>query len=170
MKTNISSVIAIIAGLAASASSLQAADPAVIDAIKKNGGLVLPYPGKGEQWDVEFHLRGRELTDAGLAHVADLEGVVSLNLRDTKITSAGLAHLKGLTGLRRLHLRQFVERERVNCHPGQRHMGVVRGVEGAAEHAGAAASRGSGTQTHARGTRKCEVSRASGESGGSCRS
>jgi len=96
--------MAFIAGLAASAFTLQAADPAVIDAIKNAGGLVLPYPGKGESWEIEFHLRGRELTDEGLAHVAKLKEVVSLNLRDTKITSAGLAHLKGLAKLRRLHL------------------------------------------------------------------
>ena len=104
MKNSLSSLIAIITGLVALASNLQAADPAVIDAIKNAGGLILPYPGKGESWEIEFHLRGRELTDKGLAHVAELKEVVSLNLRDTKITSAGLAHLKGLTKLRRLHL------------------------------------------------------------------
>ncbi|MDP7010378.1 MAG: hypothetical protein QF685_03280 [Verrucomicrobiota bacterium] len=85
-------------------SSSQAADRAVIDAIKNAGGLALPHPGKGEQWEVEFHLRGRELTDEGLRHVAALKNVVVLNLRDTRITSAGLVHLKGLSKLRRLHL------------------------------------------------------------------
>ena len=49
-------------------------------------------------------MRGRDLTDDGLANVADLKSVVALNLRDTQITSAGLVHLKGLTQLRRLHL------------------------------------------------------------------
>jgi len=82
----------------------QAADSAVLDAIKKSGGLILPHPGKAEQWEVEFHLRGRELTDEGLRHVAALKNVVVLNLRDTQITSAGLVHLKGLSKLRRLHL------------------------------------------------------------------
>ena len=82
----------------------QAADSATLAAIKKSGGLVLPYPGEGKQWEVEFHLRGRDLTDDGLAHVAALKNVVALNLRDTQITSAGLAHLRGLTKLRRLHL------------------------------------------------------------------
>jgi len=85
-------------------SHSQAADLAVLDAIKKSGGLVLPHPGKAEQWEVEFHLRGRELTDDGLRHVAALKNVVVLNLRDTQITSAGLVHLKGLSKLRRLHL------------------------------------------------------------------
>ena len=99
MKNNMSSLVALITGLTASAATLQAADSTAIDAIKSAGGLVLPYPGEGGNWEVEFHLRGRELTDAGLTHVADLKDVVSLNLRDTKITSAGLAHLKGLTKL-----------------------------------------------------------------------
>ncbi len=83
---------------------LLAANSVVISTIKKNGGLVLPMPGKGENWEVEFHLRGRELTDEGLSPIVDLKDVISLNLRDTKITSAGLIHLKGLVKLRRLHL------------------------------------------------------------------
>ena len=72
----------------------QAADSATLEAIKKSGGLVLPYPGEGEQWEVEFHLRGRKLTDEGLVHVAALKNVVLLNLRDTQITNAGVAELK----------------------------------------------------------------------------
>ena len=82
----------------------QAADKSIINAIEKCGGLALPHPGKGEHWSVEFHLRGKELADEGLKHVAALKNVVALNLRDTQITSAGLAHLKGLSKLRRLHL------------------------------------------------------------------
>ena len=79
-------------------------DQAAIDSIKKNGGLVLLSPGGENQWDIQFQLRGRDLTDAGLADVARLGNVVELNLRDTKITSAGLVHLKGLAKLTRLHL------------------------------------------------------------------
>ena len=79
-------------------------DQAAIDSIKKNGGLVLPSPGGENQWDIQFQLRGRDLTDDGLADVAKLGNVVELNLRDTKITSAGLVHLKGLAKLKRLHL------------------------------------------------------------------
>ena len=82
----------------------QADDQAAIDSIKKNGGLVLPSPGRENQWDIQFQLRGRDLTDDGLANVAKLGNVVELNLRDTKITSAGLVHLKGLAKLTRLHL------------------------------------------------------------------
>ena len=79
-------------------------DQVAIDSIKKNGGLVLPSPGRENQWDIQFQLRGRDLTDDGLADVARLGNVVELNLRDTKITSAGLGHLKGLAKLTRLHL------------------------------------------------------------------
>ena len=79
-------------------------DQVAIDSIKKNGGLVLPSPGMENQWDIQFQLRGRDLTDDGLADVARLGNVVELNLRDTKITSAGLVHLKGLAKLTRLHL------------------------------------------------------------------
>ena len=82
----------------------QADDQAAIDSIKKNGGLVLPSPGGENQWDIQFQLRGRDLTDAGLVDVAKLGNVVELNLRDTKITSAGLVHLKRLAKLTRLHL------------------------------------------------------------------
>ena len=60
--------------------------------------------GQENQWDIQFQLRGRDLTDDGLADVARLGNVVELNLRDTKITSAGLVHLKGLAKLTRLHL------------------------------------------------------------------
>ena len=85
------------------------ADAAAVAAIETIGGSVRPIAGKSEDREVEFHLRGRKLTDEGLVHVAALKNVVSLNLRDTKITGAGLAHLKGLTKLRWLHL----ERTRV---------------------------------------------------------
>lgn len=74
---------------------------AAVAAIEKIGGTVRPLGGG---WEIEFHLRGRSLTDAGLIHVAAIGNVISLNLRDTKITGAGLSHLQNLTGLRWLHL------------------------------------------------------------------
>lgn len=79
-------------------------------AVKKLGGTVRPVDRSHTEWEVEFQLYGRKLTDAGLASVAALKNVVSLNLRDTQITSAGLVHLKSLRKLRRLHL----ERTRVD--------------------------------------------------------
>ncbi len=72
--------------------------------IEKLGGSVRPLDGESGALEVEFHLRGKQLTDDGLAHVAVLDNVASLNLRDTQITGAGLVHLKGLTSLRFLHL------------------------------------------------------------------
>ena len=84
--------------------SAESADKSLIGAIEKSGGLVLPWPGETESWEVEFHLRGRELTNEGLINVAALKTVIALNLRDTQITSAGLTHLKGLSKLKRLHL------------------------------------------------------------------
>ncbi len=78
-------------------------EEAAVAAIEKLGGKVRRVR-KGAGREVAFHLRGRKLTDAGLAHVAALKDVVSLNLRDTSITGAGLSHLGGLTGLRWLHL------------------------------------------------------------------
>ena len=84
--------------------SAQAADKSLIAAIEKSGGLVLPWPGETESWEVEFHLRGNDLTDEGLINVAALKTVIALNLRDTQITGPGLTHLKGLSKLKRLHL------------------------------------------------------------------
>lgn len=91
-----------IAGLASPAPSAEPSD--VKAAIERLGGSVRPFGGDHEELEVEFHLRGRKLTDEGLASVAPLKNVVSLNLRSTKITSGGLVHLKGLAKLRRLHL------------------------------------------------------------------
>ena len=54
-------------------AELRAADAATLEAIKKSGGLVLPYPGGEDLWEVEYHLRGRDLTDEGLAKLAALK-------------------------------------------------------------------------------------------------
>ena len=95
----------VLVGLVDRIHAADATQAAAIAAIEKVGGAVRPMSNRNSQeWVVEFHLRGRMLTDEGLAHVAALKNVVSLNLRDTKITGAGLVHLKGLMKLRRLHL------------------------------------------------------------------
>lgn len=91
------------------ASGVFAENSAAVESIKEVGGLALPMPGGG--WEVEFHLRGRDVTtDDSLKRLAPLGDVVSINLRDTRITSSGLVHLKPLSNLRRLHL----ERTRVD--------------------------------------------------------
>ena len=90
-------LLLIVAGMLGGQAPGQADDQVAIDSIKKNGGLVLPSPGGENQWDIQFQLRGRDLTDAGLADVAKLGNVVELNLRDTKITSAGSVSYTHLT-------------------------------------------------------------------------
>ena len=48
---------------------------------------------------------GTNVTDAGLAHLADMDSLKKLYLNYTKITDAGLAHLKNLKNLEWLELR-----------------------------------------------------------------
>jgi hypothetical protein len=50
------------------------------------------------------HLGKTSITDAGLAYVKPLTGLVQLHLEQTKITDKGLAQLKGLTSLTYLNL------------------------------------------------------------------
>ena len=59
--------------------------------------------GSGE-WVVGFHIHGKDVTDADLAHVARMTGVVEVNLGGTGLGDAGLEHLKGLTNLQTLYL------------------------------------------------------------------
>ncbi len=80
-------------------SAVREADKQIIEQL---GGLASPLQGGG--WELEFQLRGQDLTDEGLELVASLDEVVILNLRDTKITSAGLQHIRNFTNLRRLHI------------------------------------------------------------------
>ena len=82
---------------------LQADDQETIAAIRKVGGTVRAVE-KG--WEVDFHLRGRSLTDDQLALVGELSGVTSLNLKRTRVTGAGLVHLKAMESLQMLHLEQ----------------------------------------------------------------
>jgi len=50
--------------------------------------------------------RGLQITDAGVAHLANLAGLEGLNLYGHPITNAGLAHLKSLNSLKELDLRK----------------------------------------------------------------
>ena len=83
------------------AGVLLADDQEAIAAIREVGGTVRVVENG---WEVEFHLSGRSLTDDQLVHVANLQGVTSLNLKRTQITSEGLVHLKKMTSLQLLHL------------------------------------------------------------------
>jgi hypothetical protein len=82
------------------------AEAGAVATIEALGGSVRQISRSTNDREVEFHLSGRDLTDEGLEHIAQLGNVVLLNLRGTKITNAGLVHLKGLTKLRELHLEQ----------------------------------------------------------------
>ena len=72
------------------------AHEAAATAVSELGGSVRPIASNSDDYQVDFSLGGTELTDDGLAHIAHLDNVVTLNLKRTKITSAGLVHLKGL--------------------------------------------------------------------------
>ena len=84
--------------------SASADDKDALAAIKKLGGAVRGVAQDTEALEIDFHLQGDDLTDAGLVHLSGLQNVVSLHLAGTQVTDAGLTQLKGLSSLRRLHL------------------------------------------------------------------
>ncbi len=53
---------------------------------------------------VHLNLRGLPITDAQLVYIKDLTGLTELHLEKTKVTDKGLAQLKGLTNLEYLNL------------------------------------------------------------------
>jgi mono/diheme cytochrome c family protein len=54
--------------------------------------------------EASFRSMGTNATDATIAPLKDILGLIDLNLAGTKITDNGLASIKGLTNLVRLHL------------------------------------------------------------------
>jgi len=75
-------------------------------AVEAAGGMVMETAIGSGEWVVGFHIHGKEVTDADLAHVAQMTGVVELNLGGTGIGDAGLEHLAGMTGLKKLYLQK----------------------------------------------------------------
>jgi hypothetical protein len=51
-----------------------------------------------------IHLQDRNISDAGIPHLCDLESVEHLSLSGNRITDNGLAQLQGLNNLRRLDI------------------------------------------------------------------
>lgn len=105
-----------------------AADPKVIDELKKTGLLVLPLSKEQNQLEVSavnartfgdaqatllpkisaqivwLKLGDTEVSDATLAQVAKLKNLQKLHLEQTKVTDAGLKNLRGLANLEYLNL------------------------------------------------------------------
>jgi hypothetical protein len=49
---------------------------------------------------------GGQITDAGLAHLAGLTNLASLDIEQSKVSDRGLEHLKSLTKLREISIRE----------------------------------------------------------------
>lgn len=90
--------------LNATQSVAHADDLAAIGAIEKLGGVVRKIAQDVDDKEAAFHLSGKELTDSGLTHLADVESLIWLNLANTKITDDGLQHIGKISSLKRLHL------------------------------------------------------------------
>ncbi|GAB3706648.1 ribonuclease inhibitor [Spirosoma flavus] len=105
-----------------------AADPKVMEEVKKTGLLVLPISKEQNQLEVSavnarsfsdaqaavlpklsnqivwLKLSDTQISDATLAQIAKLKNLQKLHLEQTKITDAGLKQLKGLSNLEYLNL------------------------------------------------------------------
>ena len=82
----------------------QADEAAAIAEIEKLGGAVRQIANDSEAKEAAFHLSGKDLTDAGLVWLKEVQNLIWLNLANTKITDAGLAEIAGIKSLTRLHL------------------------------------------------------------------
>lgn len=86
-------------------TTIASADEAsAVAEIEKLGGVVRQIAQNVDDKEVAFHLSGKELTDEGLVHLKDIDGLIWLNLANTKISDDGLKHLAELKSLKRLHL------------------------------------------------------------------
>ena len=83
------------------ASSAIEEDGKMLSKVEQLGGRVDESHGFLE---IDFHLKGKALNDAGLAHLASLEKLKWLHLGGTQVTGEGLHHLRALHHLEALHL------------------------------------------------------------------
>ena len=81
-----------------------AAEQKAIAALAQKGIDVRPIAANLNWREANLRLHGTNVTDATVAQLKDIVGLVDLNLANTKVTDAGLANLKGLANLQRLHL------------------------------------------------------------------
>ncbi|HXJ57620.1 MAG TPA: c-type cytochrome domain-containing protein [Verrucomicrobiae bacterium] len=81
-----------------------AAEQKAIAALAQKGIDVRPIAANLNWREANLRLQGTNITDATIAPLKDVLGLVDLNLATTRVTDAGLAQLKGLTNLQRLHL------------------------------------------------------------------
>lgn len=81
-----------------------AAELKAIAALAQKGIDVRPIAANLNWREANLRLQGTNVTDATLALLKDVAGMVDLNLATTRVTDAGLANLKGMAHLQRLHL------------------------------------------------------------------
>jgi hypothetical protein len=75
-----------------------------LERIRQLGGLALELAQSDPRLEVSFQQVDGKLTDEHFLLLKDLKDLVYLNLRGKEVTDAQLAHLAGLTSLMRLHL------------------------------------------------------------------
>lgn len=81
-----------------------AADPKIVDELKKTGLLVMPLSKENNQLEVSA-VNVKTLTDSQVAALAKLtEQIVWLKLSDTQITDAAMATVAKLKNLQKLHV------------------------------------------------------------------
>lgn len=80
------------------------ADKAALAKIRESGGSALQVAQNDERIDVAFHLADGEIGNDHLAPLKGLKFIHSLNLRGTNVDDKGLPHLAESTGLVKLHL------------------------------------------------------------------
>ena len=80
------------------------AEQKAIAAFAAKGIDIRPIAMNSPWREANLRLHGSNITDATLAPLKDVLGLIDLNLAATKVTDAGLAHLKPLANLQRLHL------------------------------------------------------------------
>jgi hypothetical protein len=81
-----------------------AAENKAVAALEAAGVSIRPIAQNVNWKEASFRSLGTNATDASVAPLKDVLGLMDLNLAGTKITDAGLASIKGLTNLITLHL------------------------------------------------------------------